>query len=59
MKEIFCLNCNKSFGLYNEKYYNEKSLAKIANQYCGLHEFYGHSIVIRDSQLSTMHQKRV
>gem|GEM_PF-6525477 len=51
MKEIICLNCNKSFGLYNEKYYSRKSLEKIANQYCALHKFYGHEIIIRNPQM--------
>ncbi|MGI0060827.1 MAG: hypothetical protein ACREBA_00065 [Nitrosotalea sp.] len=49
MKEILCRNCNKSFGLYNEKYYGTKSLEQIANRYGALHEFYGHEIIIKDS----------
>jgi hypothetical protein len=48
LKEIFCLNCEKSFGCYNEKYYNDKSLEKMINEYCSLHVFYGHEVVIRN-----------
>lgn len=49
LREILCLNCNKSFGLYNEKYYSDKALEKIAKQQCALHAFYGHEIIIKAS----------
>ncbi len=49
LKELYCSNCQKSFGLYNEKYFSDKSLEKMKMQHCSLHIFYGHVVIIRDS----------
>ena len=48
LKEIYCDNCKKSFGKYNEKYFNDKSIEKMIKEYCSLHVFYGHEIIIRN-----------
>jgi len=48
LKEIYCRNCKKSFGKYNEKYFNDKSIEKMIKEYCSLHVFYGHDVIIRN-----------
>ena len=46
LKEIYCNNCKKSFGLYNEKYFSDKDLEKMKTHYGSLHIFYGHDVII-------------
>jgi hypothetical protein len=48
LKEIYCNNCQKSFGAYNEKYFPEKSLEKMKERHGSLHIFYGHTVIIRN-----------
>jgi hypothetical protein len=47
LREIYCSQCKKSFGAYNEKFFSEKNLEKLKNRYGSLHEFYGHDVIIR------------
>ena len=47
LKEIYCSHCKKSFGIYNEKFFSDKTLEKLKNQYGSLHVFYGHDVIIR------------
>ena len=47
LKEIYCSHCKKSFGTYNEKFFSDKALEKLKNEYGSLHLFYGHDVIIR------------
>jgi hypothetical protein len=46
-KEIYCFNCKKTLGRYNEKYFSDLKMGEIikANHSSHVHE--GHDIVIR------------
>ena len=46
-KEIYCHNCKKILGRYNEKYFSDLKIAEIikANYASHIHE--GHQLVIR------------
>lgn len=46
-KEIYCHNCKKSLGRYNEKYFSDIKIVEIikANHSSHIHE--GHQVVIR------------
>ena len=46
-REIYCFNCKKSLGRYNEKYFSEQKINEIikANHSSHIHE--GHDIVLK------------
>jgi hypothetical protein len=46
-KEIYCFNCKKMLGRYNEKYFSDKKMAEIIKVNHSSHVYEGHEIVIR------------
>ncbi len=50
-KEIYCFNCKKSLGRYNDKYFPESKMAEIIknNHFSHVHE--GHEVVMRKISL--------
>ncbi|HXX06263.1 MAG TPA: hypothetical protein VEJ68_05520 [Candidatus Bathyarchaeia archaeon] len=46
-KEIYCFNCKKSLGRYNEKYYTDQKVGEIIKACHSNHVYEGHEIVIR------------
>ena len=46
-REIYCDSCKKSLGIYNVKYYSERSVAEIIRTIHSYHSRAGHHIKIR------------
>ena len=46
-REIYCFNCKKSLGRYNEKYFSEQKINDIikANHSSHIHE--GHDVIVK------------
>lgn len=46
-KEIYCHNCKKSLGRYNEKYFSDIKIVEIIKANHSSHIYEGHEIIIR------------
>jgi hypothetical protein len=46
-KEIYCHNCKKILGRYNEKYFSDMKIAEIIKSNHASHIHEGHQIVVR------------
>jgi len=46
-KEIYCHNCKKTLGRYNEKYFSDMKIDEIINSNHASHIHEGHQIVVR------------
>jgi hypothetical protein len=46
-KEIYCFNCKKSLGRYNEKYFTDQKMDEIIKANHASHIYEGHEIVIK------------
>ncbi|MDE1811567.1 MAG: hypothetical protein KGH86_07785 [Thaumarchaeota archaeon] len=46
-KEIYCFNCKKSLGRYNEKYFTDQKMGEIIKTNHASHVYEGHEIVIK------------
>lgn len=46
-KEIYCHNCKKTLGRYNEKYFSDLKIDEIINTNHASHIREGHHIVVR------------
>ena len=50
-REIYCDNCKKSLGMYNTKYYSERSVTEIIRIIHSFHSRAGHHIKIQKKNL--------
>ncbi len=46
-KEIYCFNCKKSLGRYNEKYFTDQKVDEIIKANHASHIYEGHEIVVK------------
>jgi hypothetical protein len=46
-KEIYCFNCKKSLGRYNEKYFTDHKMDEIIKVNHASHVYEGHEIIVR------------
>ena len=46
-KEIYCFNCKKTLGRYNEKYFSDLKMGEMIKVNHSSHVHEGHEIVIR------------
>ena len=46
-KEIYCHNCRKTLGRYNEKYFSDMKIAEIIKSNHASHIHEGHQVVVR------------
>ncbi|SMH70197.1 conserved protein of unknown function [Candidatus Nitrosotalea okcheonensis] len=46
-KEIYCFNCKKSLGRYNEKYFTDQKMSEIIKANHASHVYEGHEIVVK------------
>ena len=46
-KEIYCFNCKKTLGRYNDKYFSDVKMGEIIKINHSSHVHEGHDIVVR------------
>jgi hypothetical protein len=46
-KEIYCFNCKKSLGRYNEKYFTDQKMDEIIKANHASHIYEGHEIAVK------------
>jgi hypothetical protein len=45
--EIYCFNCKKSLGRYNEKYFSEQKVNEIIQINHASHVYEGHEVIVK------------
>ncbi len=46
-REVYCINCKKTLGIYNIKFYNEDKIGELLKTTHSIHVRSGHRVIIK------------